>query len=143
MKIESLDPKMQRLLTCIPQKNDAVEWVEEEGNVVLIYPKNFTRFERFLHRHLGGPDSIRRPLDDKGTFIWKMCDGEHSVHEICQASYDEFKEDIEPVLRRVWGFLETLLSLNLISMEVGRPEEQGNGAEGDEHEKKKGEEEKG
>jgi hypothetical protein len=143
MRIESLDPKMKRLLTCIPQKNEDVEWVEEEGKVVLIYPKNFTRFEKLLHRHIGGPDNIRRPLDDKGTFIWRMCDGEHSVHEICQASYDEFHEDIEPVLRRVWGFLETLLSLNLISMELGNPEEQENSVEDDEHEKEKGEEEKG
>jgi hypothetical protein len=144
MRVESLDPKMKRLLTCIPQKNEEVEWEEEEGKVVLIYPKNFTRFEKFLHKRIGGPDNIRRPLDDKGTFIWKMCDGEHNVHEICQASYDEFKEDIEPVLRRVWGFLETLLRLNLISMEVAKPdEEQEDNKDDDEHEKEKGEEKEG
>ena len=141
MRVESLDPKMKRLLTCIPQKNEAVECEEKEGKVVLIYPKNFTRFEKFLHKRLGGPDNIRRPLDDKGTFIWQMCDGEHNVHEICQASYDEFKEDIEPVLRRVWGFLETLLRLNLISMDVAKPKnEQENSKDDDEHEKEKGEE---
>lgn len=118
MKVESLDPKMKLLVTCIPKRNEEVEWVEEEGNVVLIYPKNFTKFEKFLHKRIGGPANIRRPLDDKGTYIWKMCDGEHSVHEICQATYDEFKEEIEPVLRRVWGFLSILLKLNLITMDV-------------------------
>ncbi len=141
MRVESLDPKMKRLLTCIPQKNEAVVIEESEGEVVLIYPKNFTRFEKFLHRHIGGPDDIRRPLDEKGTFIWNMCDGEHNVHEICQASYDEFHEDIEPVLRRVWGFLETLLRLNLISMEVGKPRKEN--ADDDEHEEDKGEEKEG
>jgi hypothetical protein len=117
MKLESLDPKMRMLLLCKPKKNEAVEWIEEEGKVVLIYPKNFTRFERFLHKRIGGPDSIRRPLDNKGTFIWNMCDGDHNVHDICKASYSEFKEDIEPVLKRVWGFLEILLKLNLITIE--------------------------
>jgi len=131
---------MKRLLTCIPQRNEAVEMDEVDGKVVLIYPKNFTRFEKFLHRHIGGPENIRRPLDEKGTFIWKMCDGTHNVHEICLASYDEFHEDIEPVLRRVWGFLETLLKLNLISMEVAKPKED---TEDDEHEKEKGEEKEG
>ena len=140
MRIESLDPKMKRLLLCIPQKNEAVEIDEVDGKVVLVYPKNFTRFEKFLHRHIGGPESIRRPLDEKGTFIWKMCDGKHNVHEICQASYDEFHEDIEPVLRRVWGFLETLLKLNLISMEMAIPKED---TEDDENEKEKGEEKEG
>jgi hypothetical protein len=76
-------------------------------------------------------------LDEKGTFIWKMCDGKHNVHEICLASYDEFHEDIEPVLRRVWGFLETLLKLNLISMEVAKPEKAADDTEDDEHEKEK------
>ena len=80
MKLESLDPKMKMLLSVIPKRNEEVKWVEEEGLVVLIYPKNFTRFERFLHKHVGGPKDIRRLLDDKGTFIWKMCDGDHNVH---------------------------------------------------------------
>lgn len=117
MKLESLDPNMRMLLLCKPLRNEAVEWIEEEEKVVLIYPKNFTRFERFLHKRIGGPDSIKRPLDDKGTYIWKMCDGDHNVHDICKATYSEFKEDIEPVLKRVWGFLEILLKLNLITIE--------------------------
>ncbi|UCE37221.1 MAG: PqqD family protein [Thermoplasmata archaeon] len=118
MDLKNLDPKMQMLLLCKPKRNEAVKWEEEDDRIILIYPKNFTRFERFLHRHIGGPGTIRRPLDDKGTFIWRMCDGDHNVHDICQASYNEFKEDIEPVLRRVWGFLEILLKLNLIIMET-------------------------
>lgn len=125
MEIESLDPKMKMLLTAKPLRNEEVNWIEDEGRVILIYPKNFTKFEKFLHRHIGGPDNIRRPLDDKGTFIWKMCDGKHNVHEICQATYNEFKEDIEPVLKRVWGFLEILLQLNLIAFEKQEKEEKG------------------
>jgi len=124
---------MKMLLTAKPIRNEEVNWVEKEGRVVLIYPKNFTRFEKFLHRHLGGPDNIRRPLDHKGTFIWKMCDGKHNVHEICQASYNEFKEDIEPVLRRVWGFLEILLQLNLITFE--KPEKEKKEKEGEKDDK--------
>lgn len=123
MELDSLSPKMKLLLSAIPIRNEEVEWEEEDGRVVLIYPKNFTRFERFLHRHVGGPENIRRPLDDKGTFIWKMCDGDHNVHEICKDIYKEFKEDIEPVVRRVWGFLETLLKLGLITLEKPETEE--------------------
>ena len=117
MRLESLDPKTRLLLSIIPKRNEAVEWEENEGIVTLIYPKNFTRLERFLHKRIGGPENIRRPLDDKGTFIWKMCDGNHNVHEICKDSHDRFKEDIEPVVKRVWGFLETLLNLHLITIE--------------------------
>ena len=123
MDLEDLNPKMKMVLSCKPVRNEDVNWEEEDGKIVLIYPKNFTRFESFLHRHLGGPDNIRRPLDKKGTFIWNMCDGEHNVDEICQATYKEFKEDIEPVLRRVWGFLQVLHNLNLITFDVQEKEE--------------------
>ncbi|UCE74702.1 MAG: PqqD family protein [Methanomassiliicoccales archaeon] len=138
MEIDELDPKMKMLLTCIPKRNEEVEWVEEDDRVVLIYPKNFTRFERFLHRHIGGPENIRRPLDDKGAFIWKMCDGDHNVHEICRDTYSEFKEDIEPVIRRVWGFLETLLKLNLITMNVPEKEKGKDEDKGDKDDEDKG-----
>jgi hypothetical protein len=127
MRLESLDPKMRMLLSVIPKRNEEVKWVEEEGLIVLIYPKNFTRFEKFLQKHVGGPKDIRRPLDDKGTFIWKMCDGDHSVHEICFDSHNKFKEDIEPVVRRVWGFLEKLIELNLITIEKEDKESDENG----------------
>lgn len=122
MEFKDLSPKMRMLLSCKPVRNEEVNWKEEDGKIVLIYPKNFTRFEKFLHRHLGGPQNIRRPLDEKGTFIWKMCDGDHNVNEICRATYNEFKEDIEPVLKRVWGFLGILHNLNLITFDVPKKE---------------------
>lgn len=135
MKLESLDPKTRMLLSAIPKRNEAVEWEEVDGLVVLIYPKNFTRFERFLHKRIGGPDNIRRPLDDKGTFIWKMCDGNHNVHEICQDTYSMFKEDIEPVMKRVWGFLEKLLELHLITIESEESKKKKENGEEDDKEK--------
>lgn len=124
MELESLDPKTRMLLSVIPKRNEAVEWEERDGLVVLTYPKNFTRLERFLHKRLGGPGDIRRPLDDKGTFIWNMCDGNHNVQEICQDTYSKFKEDIEPVMKRVWGFLEKLLELHLITIETEESEDE-------------------
>ncbi len=127
MDLDAIDPKMKMLLTCIPKRNEDVEWEEEDGKVVLIYPKNFTRFERFLHRRIGGPDNIRRPLDDKGTMIWMMCDGNYNVDDICKVLYQEFREDIEPVIKRVWGFLEILLKLNLISVDKSEKDKEEEG----------------
>ncbi|MEE9151624.1 MAG: PqqD family protein [Thermoplasmata archaeon] len=142
MDFKDLNPKMKMLLSSKPERNEEVDWVEENDNIVLVYPKNFTRFEKFLHRHLGGPENIRRPLDDKGTFIWKMCDGGHNVHEICQASHMQFKEDIEPVMRRVVGFLEMLLKLNLITFNVpDRKEQEKEEQEKEEQEKEEQEKE--
>jgi len=89
-----------------------VEW--KDGRAVLVYPKNLTRFERWLHKIIGGPLEIRRPLDDVGTYIWRLCDGKHSVEDICNKVWERFKEDVEPVKPRVTRFILILRNLNLV-----------------------------
>ena len=116
MKFTDLDPKMQRVLTVYPVRNP-VKWAHENGKVVLSYKKDFGKFEKALHKRLGGPDVIRRPLDEKGSRIWELCDGQHTLKDICDDMDAKYKEDIEPVLDRVWKYLELLIKLNLIHLE--------------------------
>lgn len=94
--------------------NVKVEW--KNGCAVLVYPKNLTRFERWLQKRIGGPLEIRRPLDPMGTEVWKLCNGEHTVATICEKMRNKFGEDIEPVYPRVIKFLLRLAELNLIRL---------------------------
>ena len=107
---------MQTLVLLRPRRNPDVEWEEdgETGLITLVYPKTFTRFERILSRLLRPVPLIRRPLDAPGSFIWLMCDGETDIATICTAVDDAFKEDMEPVLRRVVGFIEMLAKRGLV-----------------------------
>ena len=116
VRFTDLDPKMQRVLSVYPARN-LVKWEREGDRVVLTYKKDFTKFERGLQKRLGGPDVIRRPLDEKGSRIWELCDGQHTLQDICDEMDALYHEDIEPVLDRVWKFLEILLKLNLIRLE--------------------------
>lgn len=116
VKFSDLDPAMQKVLRVYPVRYP-VKWSHEGDRVVLTYPKDFTKFEHALHKRLGGPDVIRRPLDEKGSKIWERCDGRHTLQDICEEMDALFQEDIEPVLDRVWKFLELLLKLNLIRLE--------------------------
>lgn len=103
------------ILNLVPLKQEGVdEERNEDGNVVLIYPKNLSRFELILHRYLGGPVVIRRPLDEMGTAIWDMCDGKHTIGEICENMERIFMEKIEPTVPRVLKFIDMLYKLNLI-----------------------------
>ena len=118
-RFSDLDPKMKKILTSYPVQN-RVKWVLEDDKVVLIYPKDFTKFETWLHNRLGGPDMIRRPLDEVGSRIWVMCDGKHTIKDICTELDEIYHEDIEPVLDRVTKFLEVLLKSNLIHLSTTR-----------------------
>jgi len=49
-----------------------------------------------------------------------MCDGKHTLKDICTELDEQYHEEIEPVLDRVWKFLEKLLSINLIRLSPKR-----------------------
>jgi hypothetical protein len=97
-----------------------VKWVKSGDKVVLIYPKDFSSLEKWMHKRIGGPDVIKRPLDEIGSKIWIMCDGKHTVNDICAELDEIYHEDIEPVLDRVIRFLEILAKSNLVQLSVKR-----------------------
>ncbi|MGA1821131.1 MAG: hypothetical protein ACMUIG_01230 [Thermoplasmatota archaeon] len=100
-----------------------VKWKKRKGLITLQYPKDFNRFERFLHRFLGGPADIKRPLDEVGTLLWEMSDGKHSLLEIYMEEQERFHERVEPVDKVVGGLLEIMLSLHLMTLDYRPPEE--------------------
>ncbi|MGA1819473.1 MAG: hypothetical protein ACMUHU_00540 [Thermoplasmatota archaeon] len=102
-----------------------IEWFYRDGKVVLEYPKNFNRFERRLHKLLKGPENIRRPLDEVGTLLWELSDGEHCLAEIYLEQQQSFHERVEPVDKVVGGLLETMLKLGLLRLEYRKDGEKG------------------
>ena len=112
-----LDRTSQQLLMTYPVRNPYVKWRRKDGFAILEYRKEFNRVEKVIHRIIGGPTTIKRPLDRMGTPIWEMCDGQHKVVEICQEMDKQFHEEIEPAVQRVWAFIQMLLERNLVFLE--------------------------
>lgn len=124
MSVEDLPEDMRQLLSVHPVRNPSVEWIEDEasGLVTLIYPKQFTTTERALKRVFKAVEEVRRPLDEPGSDIWRMCDGEHDIRQICDDIDLKYKERMEPVLRRVVQFVEMLAQRNLVILRRGADE---------------------
>jgi len=113
---------MTSIIDAIPIRAP-VEEEEENGLITLIYEKSFTRFERWLQSKIGGPLNIRRKLDKYGTDVWKMCDGEHTVKDIIKFMRNKYREEMEPVEKRVVTFFKILSSRNLVYF-VSRKEDE-------------------
>lgn len=131
MRVQDLPEDQRHLLLMRPRRNPNVEWEEDEGTglVTLIYPKNLSSFERTLAKVFKPVPDLRRPLDAPGSFIWIMCDGENNIATICTAVDQAFKESMEPVLKRVVGYLDILAKRGLV-ITGGHPDEgQGEGGE--------------
>jgi hypothetical protein len=102
--------------TIFPVRSE-VDWFYRDGKIVLEYPKNFSRMEARLHKIIKGPETIKRPLDEVGTLLWEMSDGEHDLVEIYMAQQERFHERVEPVDKVVGGLLETMLKMGLMQLD--------------------------
>ena len=131
MRIQDLPEEQRHLLLLKPRRNPNVIWEEDEetGLVTLIYPKNLSSFERTLATVFKPVMELRRPLDSPGSFIWLMCDGDNYIATICTAVDQAFKETMEPVLKRVVGYLEILAKRGLIIVGDDPDEDEGQGRE--------------
>lgn len=131
MRIQDLPEEQRHLLLMKPRRNPNVVWEEDEetGLVTIIYPKNLSSLERGLAKVFRPVTEIRRPLDSPGSFIWVMCDGENNIATICTAVDQAFKESMEPVLKRVVGYLEILAKRGLIIVGDYEDEDEGQGGE--------------
>jgi len=119
--LSQIDPKLRKILLAYPVRNP-VSWRKKDGIVEIIYPKTLTRFEKKLQKHIGGPENVRRTMDEKSTVIWENCDGRHNIKEICDIMDHRYREEIEPVFEYVHRVLLVLLERNLIRLEQEKPD---------------------
>ena len=60
---------------------------------------------------------VRVHLDDIGTSVWRLCNGDHTVLEIGQTLHSRYGNSIEPVFDRLETFLKQMHRAGLIELE--------------------------
>ncbi len=108
--------KAQAALSLVPVRAD-IKWENSNGLTVIFLKKNFSKFEKILHRIFGGPDTVRVPLDKYGTEVWALCDGKNTVKQICETMWGKYKEEMEGVEKRIPQFIGILRARGLIYFE--------------------------
>jgi len=102
--------------------------VDDKGIVTLLAPRFKSRIlRRCLLPRLKRP-FFRIELDDIGSSLWLLCDGERNVKEIARIMRERFDERIEPCYERMGLFFQQLEGArfltytNLDMCRVERPE---------------------
>ncbi len=84
--------------------------------VILRIEKRFNRLENLLAKIFRAPKEIRRPLDEKNSMLWQLCDGTRKFEEICEILDALFHEDISPVIHRTAAGINLLKEKNLMTI---------------------------
>jgi hypothetical protein len=102
------------LLDLIPERT--AEFEIDEGRIVTILAPRFrNRLMKRLFALRGSSGCIRVKLDDIGSEVWLLCDGQKSVKEIADPLREKFKERIEPCYERLGVFFQQLETARFIS----------------------------
>jgi len=92
-----------------------VQWEEKEGRVVLKVEKFRSRAGKWLCRVMKRPEHFYINLDDTGSFIWKRCDGKHTLGDILEELEREYGEEM--MRERLGIFIHILEKYGYLSLE--------------------------
>lgn len=105
--------EVKNLYDLIPERSHAFEELGD-GTIDVLLPRyGGGQVGRILKSFLSQrPVKVR--LDEIGASVWRLCDGEKSVHEIGELLQDQFGERIAPVYERLEAFLNQMKKAGMI-----------------------------
>jgi len=108
--LEGLNVSHKEFLKAKPMRNPDLKWEEDEKGVHIKPPQRGSLVSRLL------PFRRRRGvvLDQQGTFIWKLCDGEHQIKEIGNELEEKYKMRASSALAALELYLVQLSKNGLI-----------------------------
>ena len=84
--------------------------------VILRFEKKFGRIERIAAKLFRAPKELRRPLLDKNSVLWELCNGKRTFEEICQHMSQTYHEEVSPVVHRTQAGLQVFINLNVLRL---------------------------
>jgi len=106
--------KAENYLDRIPVRKDGLGWSkDDEGNVTLEI-ENKGAFNRIAQKLFKKPKISYVHLDEMGSFIWPVIDGEKDLIAIGKLVEEHFGEAANPLYERVAKFFQILHSYNFI-----------------------------
>ena len=91
-------------------------WLEVEDRVVVERPRPSRRGLPGVGERVSYLLSMRKiRLDERGSFLWHLVDGERSVLEVAEAMREQFGEEVEPAEERVGQLIRMLRRERLLA----------------------------
>lgn len=103
-------------LDFIPIHNEKHTWDTDEQGMVTIYIENKGVFHRFAQKFFDKPKVSQIHLEEMGSFIWPLIDGERSIMIIGELVDEHFGEDAQPLYPRLVQYIKMLENTDLIKV---------------------------
>ena len=118
-------PTRAQVLAARPLRNPGVVWEREKRNedqpsvVVLQIPRRHDRIANLAARLLKLPEYRKVELDEIGSDVWEMCDGDTSVDALTRAVCTKYRLNRRQAETSVTAYLRQLAERRLIALRTG------------------------
>ncbi len=99
----------------VPLLNQGIGWKADQNGIVTLEIENKGIFNLIAQKLFKKPKISYIHLEEFGSFVWPLIDGEKDIFEIGKLVKDHFGEKAEPLYPRLVQYFETLESYKFIS----------------------------
>lgn len=95
-------------------RNPEYEWNVDENGLVTVLQENRGLFNTLAQKLLHKPRISQIHLEEMGSFIWPLIDGDSTVYDIGQKVAEHFGSDAEPLYERLSVYMKQLENCEFI-----------------------------
>ncbi|MBO7148790.1 MAG: PqqD family protein [Clostridia bacterium] len=104
----------ENYLERIPQRSEWLDFSSDENGIVTLSKENTGLFNRIAQKLFKRPRVSYIHLDEMGSFIWPLLDGNKSIYELGVLVNEHFGDNAEPLYERLSRYLEIMNSYGFI-----------------------------
>ena len=104
----------QNYLEKIPVRAEKIKWSVDEEGIVTLDIENTGFFNSVAQKFFKKPRVSHVHLDEMGSFVWPLLDGEKNIIELGKLVEEEFGEKANPLYERLAKYFQILSSYDFI-----------------------------
>ncbi len=99
-----------------PIRKKNLNWSQDKDKKIIIEMENTGPVNKIFQKLFKKPRISYIYLDDIGSFIWNLSDGNKSIHEIGEALNFHYGETVYPLYERLSLYIQTLKKYDFIEL---------------------------
>ena len=97
-----------------PMRPDRISWKQDENGMVTLEIENKGVFHRIAQKFFKKPKISYIHLDETGSFLWSLLDGETTILDLGVAVEKQFGDAAQPLYERLAKYFQILDSYGFV-----------------------------
>lgn len=100
-----------------PFRNPDITWTTDEQGIITLEIENKGVFNKIAQKLFKKPKISYIHLDEMGSFVWPIIDGEKNITEIGKSVDEHFGEKAHPLYERLAKYFQILASYGFVKFD--------------------------